>query len=144
MSTEKSFQIAFWVLLGLMLLMRVWFAFRVWPAGERLLPDRAAIHREGWQGFAVRCVLFLLLVALVLSLCFHRANLRWFVLPLLGWLRWAGFALGLASLGLRTWTHAALGRFWSAQLQLRAAHRLITSGPYARIRHPMYLCRMCS
>jgi protein-S-isoprenylcysteine O-methyltransferase Ste14 len=31
-----------------------------------------------------------------------------------------------------------LGRFWSPQVQLRAAHRLVTAGPYSRIRHPMY------
>jgi protein-S-isoprenylcysteine O-methyltransferase Ste14 len=59
-------------------------------------------------------------------------------LPLPFWLRWTGFALGLASLGLWTWTHVALGTLWSAQLQLRANHRLVASGPYALIRHPMY------
>jgi protein-S-isoprenylcysteine O-methyltransferase Ste14 len=138
MNTKAEFQAAFWALIGLMVLMRVWFDFRVWQAGERLMPDRAAIRREGWRVLAVRCLLALLLIALVLSLCFHRANLRQFGLSLPDWLRWAGFALGLASLGLWTWTHVALGRFWSAQLQLRAAHRLITNGPYARMRHPMY------
>lgn len=31
-----------------------------------------------------------------------------------------------------------LGSEWSPQLQLREGHHLVTSGPYARIRHPMY------
>lgn len=53
-------------------------------------------------------------------------------------LRWAGLVLGLASLGLWTWTHLALGTLWSASLQLRANHRLVVSGSYTRIRHPMY------
>jgi protein-S-isoprenylcysteine O-methyltransferase Ste14 len=53
-------------------------------------------------------------------------------------LRWAGFVLGLVSLVFWTWVQAELGKHWSAQLQLREEHHLITSGPYARIRHPLY------
>jgi len=53
-------------------------------------------------------------------------------------LRWAGFALGLASLGLWTWTQVALGKEWSPQLQLRDEHHLVTTGPYTRVRHPLY------
>jgi protein-S-isoprenylcysteine O-methyltransferase Ste14 len=49
-----------------------------------------------------------------------------------------GFAWGLASLGFLAWTQAALGKEWSPQLQLREEHHLVTTGPYARIRHPLY------
>jgi len=35
-------------------------------------------------------------------------------------------------------THKALGRYWSVSLQMREDHKLITTGIYARIRHPMY------
>jgi protein-S-isoprenylcysteine O-methyltransferase Ste14 len=121
-----------------MVLMRIWFAIRVRRAGERLLPDRAAIRREGWRIYAIRFFVFLLLVALIVLLARDPSWWRKLDLPLPFWLRWAAFALGLASLGLWTWTHAALGTLWSAQLQLRANHRLVTSGPYSRIRHPMY------
>jgi protein-S-isoprenylcysteine O-methyltransferase Ste14 len=36
------------------------------------------------------------------------------------------------------WTHRTLGRHWSGILELRENHRLISSGPYRHIRHPMY------
>ena len=49
MNTEGFFRIAFWGLVGLMVLMRAWFVFRVRKAGERLMPDRTALHREGWR-----------------------------------------------------------------------------------------------
>jgi len=49
-----------------------------------------------------------------------------------------GFALGFASLTLWAWTQAALGKEWSPQLQLRKEHRLVTTGPYARVRHSLY------
>jgi protein-S-isoprenylcysteine O-methyltransferase Ste14 len=138
MNNEGGLRLGFWALLGLMILMRTWFAIRVSRAGERLMPDRAAIRREGWAIFAIRLVVFLLLLALIVLLV---RNPTWWPkldLPLPFWVRWAAFACGLASLGLWTWTHLVLGRFWSGQLQLRGNHRLIISGPYARIRHPMY------
>lgn len=131
MDSEGIFRLAFWVLIGLMILMRIWFAIRVRRAGERLMPDQAAIRREGWRIYAIRLFVFLLLVALIVLLV---RNPTWWPkldFPLPFWLRWAGFALGLAGLGLWTWTHVALGTLWSAQLQLRANHRLVTSGPYS-------------
>ncbi|HUI07652.1 MAG TPA: isoprenylcysteine carboxylmethyltransferase family protein [Verrucomicrobiae bacterium] len=138
MNSERSFQLAFWLLLGLMMLMRIWFAIRVSRAGERLMLDRAAIRREGWKIYAIRVFVFLLLVVLIVPLARNPSRWRKLGFPLPFWLRWAGFALGLASLGLWTWTHVALGTLWSPQLQLRANHRLVASGPYSRIRHPMY------
>jgi protein-S-isoprenylcysteine O-methyltransferase Ste14 len=35
-------------------------------------------------------------------------------------------------------SHKALGKNWSISLDIREKHRLITSGPYQLIRHPMY------
>jgi protein-S-isoprenylcysteine O-methyltransferase Ste14 len=35
-------------------------------------------------------------------------------------------------------THKALGRMWSVSLQLREGHKLVTSGVYRTLRHPMY------
>jgi hypothetical protein len=49
MNNEGTFRLAFWSLLGLTMFMRIWFAIRVRRAGERLLPDRAALRREGWR-----------------------------------------------------------------------------------------------
>lgn len=37
-----------------------------------------------------------------------------------------------------TWTQIHLDTQWSAQLQLTRGHHLVTSGPYAHIRHPLY------
>jgi protein-S-isoprenylcysteine O-methyltransferase Ste14 len=53
-------------------------------------------------------------------------------------LRWAGFALGVTSILFWTWTQVTLGKEWTPQLQLREKHYLVTSSPYAHIRHPMY------
>jgi protein-S-isoprenylcysteine O-methyltransferase Ste14 len=138
-NTEDVFRAIFWTLFALMFLMRFWFGFRVWRTGERLGADRAARQREGLGARVVAGLFFLLLAALVLHFCFQGGSLiRKFAFAAPDWLRWAGFGLGLMSVGLFTWTHTVLGRFWSPHLQLRPGHRLIADGPYARIRHPMY------
>jgi len=52
------------------------------------------------------------------------------------------FAIGalilLFTLRLFRLTHKALGRMWSHSLDLREGHKLVTSGIYERVRHPMY------
>ena len=139
MDTEKACNAIFWTLLVLGLSMRSWFAFRVSRTGERILPDRAARQREGLWPRAIERLFELLLAALVLSVCFEGGSLvRTFAFPAPPWLRWTGVGLGITSVGLFAWTHVTLGRFWSTCLQLRPDHRLVTNGPYARIRHPMY------
>jgi protein-S-isoprenylcysteine O-methyltransferase Ste14 len=138
MESEQAFRIAFWVLFGGVLVMRVYFSLRVRQAGERLMPDREAIKHEGRGMFAARVVAFFLLIALLVLYALNSPWMRALSIPLPGWLRWAGFALGLASLALWTWTQAALGKEWSPQLQLREEHHLVTTGPYSRVRHPLY------
>jgi protein-S-isoprenylcysteine O-methyltransferase Ste14 len=49
-----------------------------------------------------------------------------------------GLVVLLAAMVLFWRSHADLGRFWSASLEIRRGHQLVTTGVYARIRHPMY------
>lgn len=54
------------------------------------------------------------------------------VFPLVGT---AATALGL---GLAIWARVHLGRDWSGTVTLKEEHALIRTGPYARVRHPIY------
>lgn len=49
-----------------------------------------------------------------------------------------GVALAIVSLRLFRVTHKALGAMWSHSLDLREDHKLVTSGIYGKVRHPMY------
>lgn len=51
---------------------------------------------------------------------------------------WIGAVLMLVALWLFWRSHADLGLNWSATLELRKEHTLVTSGVYRLIRHPMY------
>ena len=49
-----------------------------------------------------------------------------------------GTIILLGTLRLFRLTHKALGRMWSHSLDLREGHKLVTSGIYEKVRHPMY------
>jgi protein-S-isoprenylcysteine O-methyltransferase Ste14 len=138
MTTESILRVAFWVLFAGVFVMRIYFALRVRRAGERVMPDREAVRREGRGMFAVRVVMFFLLLG---WLTLYAINPTWMGVlsaPFPNWLRWVGFVFGLASLGFWSWAQIVLGKEWSPQLQLRDEHHLVTTGPYSRIRHPLY------
>jgi protein-S-isoprenylcysteine O-methyltransferase Ste14 len=64
---------------------------------------------------------------------------RWFagsdLADLLGWL---AVPFLVAGLGLFWYGHAVIGHYWSIRIRLKAAHRLVTDGPYRLVRHPLY------
>lgn len=139
MAQQILFRIALLFLLVLLLAMRFYFMIKVRRSGGRLTPDERAIQREGGRGvLVVRVVGFFALLAF---LGMFVAGMRWIDalrFPLPDWLRWLGFIIGLLAVSFWTWTQIHLDTQWSAQLQLTQGHHLVTSGPYARIRHPLY------
>src|SRR3546814_14978625 len=40
--------------------------------------------------------------------------------------------------GLFVWASRTMGRNWSIVARTRADHRLVTTGPFAHVRHPIY------
>jgi protein-S-isoprenylcysteine O-methyltransferase Ste14 len=139
MNTEPIFRTAFWVLFGGLIVMQVYFASRVRQAGERVKADRQAIEREGWWYAVVRAIGSLSLIAFLVLYAVNPLWLGVLLVPFPDWLRWTGVALGGVSFALYAWSQATLGKEWSPHLQMREKHRLVTTGPYARIRHPVYL-----
>ncbi len=50
----------------------------------------------------------------------------------------AGTAITCIGLAFSIWARQHIGRYWSSSVSLRADHQLIRTGPYSRIRHPIY------
>jgi len=48
-------------------------------------------------------------------------------------------AVMLFGLGLRVWAAVTLGGYYTRTLMTTKDHKVVTTGPYARIRHPAYL-----
>ncbi len=49
-----------------------------------------------------------------------------------------GLAIAMLGAGLAIYSRVLLGRNWSATVQLKQSHELITHGPYRSVRHPIY------
>jgi protein-S-isoprenylcysteine O-methyltransferase Ste14 len=60
------------------------------------------------------------------------------VIPHVDALAWIGAVLCVAGLIFCVWARFTLGRNWSGVVTLKGGHELITSGPYAFVRHPIY------
>jgi protein-S-isoprenylcysteine O-methyltransferase Ste14 len=54
------------------------------------------------------------------------------------WLLGIGLAIFVLGLALAVWARVYLGRNWGMPMSQKADPELVTTGPYARVRHPIY------
>ena len=69
----------------------------------------------------------------------NPALMAWSSVALPNWLRWAGVVLGITGGLLLAVTFRTLGKNLTDTVVTRAAHTLVTRGPYRWVRHPFYL-----
>ena len=85
-----------------------------------------------------RVLIFVIAISL---LSIPRIPLRWLYIPLWPqgyWPFWVGAAVTVAGLLFAVWAREHLGRNWSRSVTIKEGHELITTGPYAVVRHPIY------
>jgi protein-S-isoprenylcysteine O-methyltransferase Ste14 len=64
--------------------------------------------------------------------------LEWRLIPDASVPLYIGLALTVLGLDVMAWSRIVLGRNWSAAVTIKKDHELVTSGPYAIVRHPLY------
>jgi protein-S-isoprenylcysteine O-methyltransferase Ste14 len=108
-----------------------------WPHGKRSATVPIADDRKG--GLEIGLLILALLGTTLIPVLWMTTGLFAFAEYRL---RPVPYALGLAFAAIGLWlfyrSHKDLGSNWSVTLQVRDEHRLVTSGVYAHIRHPMY------
>ena len=95
--------------------------------------------QEGKTNFIIRR--FILGPVLGIFMIFYFINPPWmnfFLIPFPQFVIWIGAFLGLCGILFLIWVHIYLGKEWSADLKFNTDHKLIETGPYSKIRHPMY------
>jgi protein-S-isoprenylcysteine O-methyltransferase Ste14 len=136
---EQTLRAAFFVLFALMLGVRTYYGWRGRQRGESSWSvEEDAVDREGRWSIVVRGLLFVYMLAAAALYAVNPAWISILVIPFPAWSRWMGAALSAVSLPLLVWVHHTLGTHWSTSLRVREEHRLVTSGPYRWVRHPMY------
>ncbi|MGD0648987.1 MAG: isoprenylcysteine carboxylmethyltransferase family protein [Acidobacteriaceae bacterium] len=86
----------------------------------------------------LRIILCLIAVALLLTTRIPLAWLYHQLWPTGLWPFWMGAAITIAGLLFAVWARQYLGRNWSSSVTIKQGHELITTGPYAVVRHPIY------
>ena len=139
MNEEFTFRVVFWLqLILIMIFNRILPALLAKKYGIRLSPDRQAIVNEGKLLFAFRVVAGIMVaVVIVIYTLFPAYNTR-FRYPLPGSLRWTGVFVSSVSLLFWIYSQKVLDMNWSTNLKIQKQHRLVTSGPYRVMRHPIY------
>lgn len=87
-------------------------------------------------GHMILMVLGFMLLRYTAPHSLHLLNSRF--VPDVRWIYWLGAYLTFAGVMFAIWARRTIGREWSATVQIKQDHQLIRSGPYARIRHPIY------
>jgi protein-S-isoprenylcysteine O-methyltransferase Ste14 len=96
---------------------------------------------RSWEPFASRFAVLLIEVAGFVLLFADWAGIGWLgnkILPRTLASASLGVALTWLGVGLAIWARYHLADYWSARITLKEDHQLIRTGPYARLRHPIY------
>ena len=130
---QLFFLAVFIVVFSVLSVMRFYFRIVTGDIREGVLN-----RREGLLPVVARFIFGIpLFISVILYIRYpHLASWSYISLPL--YLRTAGIMLAFASLYGIYRVHRELGKYFSSSLVIREGHKLVRSGPYRLVRHPMY------
>ena len=138
MENETFYRVAVVSLYALFHALRGFYALSVTRSGGKAYSKRDDDAQEGRFHSSFGLLIELVMPVSIALYAVYPAWVARLSLPFPISLRLSGAGLSIASLVFLCIVHRALGRHWSASLRLRDDHQLVITGPYARIRHPMY------
>lgn len=106
------------------------YAARFAELGTRRATTAGVVLETGTLRWFIGVGLLLLGLG-VAEMGWRGARVSWWGLGL-------GWAVGLTSFVVRRRAIAALGRFWSLHVEIRAEHEFVRTGPFRWVRHPAY------
>lgn len=118
------------------ILFLVWFFIRM-PYGKNSLKIKSKIKKNV---ALERFLVFLNFISMMFLPVFvvFSTKLSFATMNLPSVIRWIGLIIYGLNLVFFVWCHKSLGKNWSSILEIRENHKLIQTGPYKKIRHPMY------
>jgi len=97
-----------------------------------------SIRKDGLAGGILLFVLFYSFFFFAFLYLIDFPLIDWSYFPFLPEIRIAGTIFGLLSFPYIHWAHKTLGTAFTATIEAQESSTLITGGPYAWVRHPIY------
>lgn len=111
----------------------IWIAFWIYWLAVAATGVRSG--RTRWGRFVgVRIAVVLLALLLIRTRTFAGGQ----TITKDAWLQAIGLVVFLSGLALAIWARRYLGRNWGMPMTEKADPELVTTGPYRRVRHPIY------
>jgi protein-S-isoprenylcysteine O-methyltransferase Ste14 len=131
------------------IILSCWAAFiLVWAvSASNVKRDIQKEYGNTWRQFAllrlvITIVIIIFVVPRIVSGSAHFTNFGLIftrgVFPPSPVLDWTAAALSVIGVSIAIWARVHLGRNWSPHPAVKEHHELVTSGPYAYVRHPIY------
>jgi protein-S-isoprenylcysteine O-methyltransferase Ste14 len=133
MAQEEAFRLAFIAIFAPMFSITGYFRRKARRSGE-IIP-RA---REGKFSMLLRSLFAAPIYLSFLAYMIHPEWMRWSSISLPIWLRWLAIAVGLGMLPVLYRVVSTLSNNISETVFTKKDHKLVTLGPYRRVRHPLY------
>jgi protein-S-isoprenylcysteine O-methyltransferase Ste14 len=114
-----------------------WFVFVAYWLITALRVRRTKASETDADRFAtiaVLCVAYILLF----TRKWRVGPLHLRFVPAEAWIAQMGIFLTCLGVAIAIWARRTIGEYWSARVTLKEDHRLISSGPYRSVRHPIY------
>src|SRR5688572_29237325 len=144
MNLELFFKIAFFVILFSFLYVITAYTQKA-KARKETSATRVQLHNEHEVPLLlnIRKVFGFSFYLGILAWTFAPKYMEWSSLALPVWARWAGLGLGLLSIAINAWSHKTLSQKpredFDPVLRLLKIPAIVKDGPYAIMRHPIYL-----
>jgi protein-S-isoprenylcysteine O-methyltransferase Ste14 len=128
----------FRMLAGILLFTAVGISVYFRSKADRESGEKVSTRDEGRPMFLALRLGGLLIWFSPLAYLINPAWMAWSKLNLPVWTRWLGAGVGLVCIPLIYWLFSSIGRGITPTVATRKEHRLVTSGPYRWVRHPLY------
>jgi protein-S-isoprenylcysteine O-methyltransferase Ste14 len=139
MAADPVYRISFLLLFTFFWIVRIYYVRKTRdPSAPRSRKERReAMKKEGVTGILL-IVLTPVELILILLYVWGPVWMNWADLLFPYLIHWLGAGMLLVSIPFMSWIHRTLGEHYSYALETKNEQKLVTSGPYSRVRHPLY------
>jgi len=115
----------------------VWTAIFVLWAISSIMSKPIVRTQDDWRG---RAALWVVMLGwfLLFNNGFNLGPLDARLIPDTPAIAYTGFSIAIVGLAFAVWARVYIGRDWSAAVTLQEGHKIVRTGPYAIVRHPIY------